>query len=170
MLRSALATSLALFCATAFADPKAGDPKATPPAAKDDKPTPPDVTKTGAILLVPSDLHWVADPKRPGTAMALAEGDPDKGPAHFYLKYDKGWAGGLHYHSNDHGGWILSGTVILVVDGKETKLPPGSFYFMKAKKPHLAKCDTDAECVMTVDVRGTWDAVPVKADAPPAKK
>ena len=169
MLRNALVVSLALFSATAFAQPKAGsgaapakDAKAPAAPAADAKPTPPDVKKTGAILLTDADLKWMPDPKRPGTAMAYAEGDPDKGPAHFYLKYDKGWAGGLHYHNNDHGGWILQGTVIIEVDGKETKLPPGSFYFIKAKKPHIAKCDATADCIMTVDVRGKWDAVSVK--------
>jgi quercetin dioxygenase-like cupin family protein len=111
------------------------------------------------------DLKWVPM-KRPGTEMALAEGDPDKGPAHFYLKYEKGFVGGEHYHSSDHGGWILSGTAILVVDGKESKLPPGSFYFMKARKPHIAKCDQGAECIMTVDVRDKWDVVNVPAAAP----
>lgn len=30
------------------------------------------------------------------------------------------------------------------------------------KKPHIAKCDTTSGCVMTVDVRGKWDAVSVK--------
>jgi len=129
-------------------------------ADADDKKT---AAPKAAILIAASDIQWTPDPKRPGTYTAPAEGNPDKGPAHFYLKYDKGFAGGLHHHSHDHGGWILQGTVILVVDGVETKLPPGSFYFVKAKKPHLAKCDAAADCVMTVDVRGKWDAI---SDAP----
>jgi quercetin dioxygenase-like cupin family protein len=159
MKRIVLAVSLALISATPAAQPKPG--AKVPPA--DAKATSPDASKKGAILLTESDLKWVADPKRPGTYTADAEGDPAKGPAHFYLKYDKGFAGGLHYHTSDHGGWILAGTVILEVDGKETKLPPGSFYFLDAKKPHLAKCAaTGPDCVMTVDVRGPWDAVPVK--------
>lgn len=149
-MKHAIALAVALATLSPLAA-RADAPKAAPPEAKN-----------GAILLVDSDLKWTSDPKRPGTYMALAEGDPEKGPAHFYLKYDKGFAGGLHYHSSDHGGWILSGTVILVIDGKETKLPPGSFYFVKAKTPHIAKCAADAACVMTVDVRGKWDAVPVK--------
>lgn len=158
MQRIVPAVTLALIAATAAAQPKAGA-KASPAGAK---PTPAGASKADAILLTESDLEWIADPKRPGTYMAYAEGDPAKGPAHFYLKYDRGFAGGLHYHTSDHGGWILSGTVIIQVDGKDTKLPPGSFYFIKGKKPHIAKCDTTADCIMTVDVRGTWDAVSVK--------
>jgi len=158
MQRIVLAVSLALISATSAAQPKTGTK--APPA--DAKPTPSDASKTGAILLTESDLKWIADPKRPGTYMAYAEGEPATGPAHFYLKYDKGFAGGLHYHTSDHGGWILSGTVIIEVDGKETKLPAGSFYFIKGKKPHIAKCDLTADCVMTIDVRGKWDAVSVK--------
>jgi hypothetical protein len=121
MERIALAVSLPLICATAAAQTKSG--AATSPVEA--KSTPPDTSKTGATLLAESDLKWIADPKRPGTYAAYAEGDPAKGPAHFYLKYEKGFAGGLHYHTSDHGGWILSRTVIIVVDGKETKLAPG---------------------------------------------
>ena len=112
-----------------------------------------------AILLTLADLNWIENPGRPGTYQAAAEGDPDTGPAHFYLKYAKGFAGGLHSHTSDHGGWILAGTVILVIDGKETQLPPGAFYFVKGGKPHIAKCDPSAECIMTVDIRGKWDVV-----------
>src|SRR3954463_4210494 len=123
---------------------KAG-PTAEPPKFKDN-----------AVLLTANDLKW-EEAGRPGTWMALSEGDPSKGPAHFYLKYDKGFAGGLHYHTHDHGGWILSGTVIIEINGKETRLPPGSFYFVKGKQAHIAKCDPSSECLMTVDVRGQWD-------------
>ena len=44
-------------------------------------------------------------------------------------------------------------------DGKETRLPPGAFYFVKGGKPHIAKCDPSDECIMTVDVRGKWDVI-----------
>ena len=144
--------ALVLLALTAHADPK------TDAAAKSKPPA----LKNGAILLKTSDLDWVEDAKRPGTWRALAEGNPDTGPAHFYLKYQKGFTGGEHHHTFDHGGWVLEGTVILVIDGQETKLPPGSFYFVAGKKPHAAKCDPAADCVMTVDVRGKWDVVPEK--------
>jgi hypothetical protein len=52
---------------------------ATSPAEA--KSTPPETSKTGATLLTESDLKWIADPKRPGTYTAYAEGDPAKGPA-----------------------------------------------------------------------------------------
>ena len=59
---------LMALAATASADDKKAPDKATPEAAK-----------TGSILLVPADLKWVDIPKRPGTQMALAEGDPERG-------------------------------------------------------------------------------------------
>jgi hypothetical protein len=141
----------------------AADPK---PAAAPAQVAPPAAAKS--ILLAPTDLHWQAG-ARPGTWMALAEGDPSKGPAHFYQKYEKGFAGPEHAHTSDHGGWILSGTVIVVVDGVERRLPAGSFYFIQGGKPHTAKCDPAAECIMTVHVRGPWDVVPV-ATQPATKK
>ena len=154
MQRMVLALSLALISGTAMAQPKAAAPADAKPPTVD--------AKSGAIMVTESDLKWVADPKRPGTYMAYGEGDPAKGAAMFYQKYDKGFAGGMHYHSSDHGGWILAGTLILEIDGKETKLPAGSFYFIKAKKPHVAKCDAGADCIMTVSTRGKWDAVAAK--------
>ncbi len=120
--------------------------------------------KTGATLLVPTDLKWTDIPNRPGAKIAVVEGDPKAGPSHFYLKYDRGFDGGLHHHTSDHGGYILSGTVIITVDGKETRLPPGSFFFIDGKKPHAVKCDPSGDCLMAVDVRGKWDVI---ADSPP---
>lgn len=169
MRKLALILGLSL-AATAHADKKQ-DATAKPAAPADPaaKPKPPVLGKNKAILLTPTDLTWVEDPKRPGTWRALGEGNPDKGPAHFFLKYEKGFAGGEHYHTYDHGGWVLQGTVILVIDGQETKLPPGSFYFIKGRKLHIAKCDPGGECIMTVSVKGKWDAVPAKPAAPPKK-
>ena len=56
---------------------------------------------------------------------AVVEGDPKVGPSHFFLKYAKNFDGGPHHHTSDHGGYVLTGTVLLTVDGKEARLPPG---------------------------------------------
>jgi len=156
MFKSRLVTGIAVLVAACGADRPAsaasGEPTPIPAAGRS-------TAGPDAILLTLADLEWIENSERPGTYQAAAEGDPDTGPAHFYLKYAKGFAGGLHSHTSDHGGWILAGTVILVIDGKETKLPPGAFYFVKGGKPHIAKCDPGAECIMTVDIRGKWDVV-----------
>ncbi len=63
------------------------------------------------------------------------------GPSHFFLKYAENFDGGSHHHTSDHGGYVLSGTVLLTVDGKKTR----------------------------IDVRGMWDAIPDCASTGPGK-
>ena len=115
-------------------------------------------TGSGAILVVPSDLKWSENPSRPGAWQAVVEGDPKAGPSHFFQKLAKNFDGGPHHHSSDHGGYVLSGTMLLTVDGKETRLPPGSFFWINGRKVHSVRCE--AECILAIDVRGKWDAIP----------
>jgi mannose-6-phosphate isomerase-like protein (cupin superfamily) len=117
-----------------------------------------DFATTGAILVMPADLKWVENPSRPGAWQAVVEGDPKVGPSHFFLKYAKNFDGGPHHHTSDHGGYVLTGTVFLTVDGKETRLPSGSFFWIKGGKVHAVRCE--AECIQAIDVRGKWDAIP----------
>jgi quercetin dioxygenase-like cupin family protein len=125
-------------------------------------------TGSGVTLVVPSDLQWVANPGRPGAWEAVVEGDPKTGPSHLLLKYAKNFEGGSHHHSSDHGGYVISGTVILTVDGKENHLPPGSFFWVKAGKVHSVRCQ--AECIQAIEVRGKWDAISAPATKPTAAR
>lgn len=54
---------------------------------------------------------------------------------------------------------------MLTGDGKETKLPAGSFFSFKGKKKHMTRCKPGADCVLSMDVRGKRDVVPAKADS-----
>jgi quercetin dioxygenase-like cupin family protein len=128
--------------------------------------------KPGATLAPAADLKWTDVPGFPGVHMAAAEGDPGKGASHFFLKFDKGFAAPDHHHSADHYGTVVAGTLVLTIDGKETKLPAGSYFSFTGKKPHSTKCDAAADCILQIDARGKWDVVPEKkaADAKkPAK-
>jgi quercetin dioxygenase-like cupin family protein len=89
-----------------------------------------------------------------------------KGPSHFYLKYDAGLVTPLHHHSPDHYATTISGSLILVVDGKEHRLAPGSYFAFTGKAAHVARCEGSEACVMFIDARGAWDVVPeTKTDA-----
>ena len=127
-----------------------------------------DDTGSGATLVVPSDLKWAENPTRPGAWQAVVEGDPKTGPSHFFLKYAKNFDGGPHHHSSDYGGYVISGTVLLTVDGKENRLPAGSFFWIKGGKIHSVRCE--AECIQAIDVRGKWDAIPDPAIKPGSAK
>lgn len=70
--------------------------------------------------------------------------------------------------SSDHYGTVVSGNLVLVVDGKENKLPAGSYFAFTGKAKHATRCEAGADCVLAIDSRGKWDVVP--ADAKPAAK
>ena len=131
---------------------------APPATAKEGK-------KAGTAVLVPTaDVKWSEVPGFPGLSMAVLQGDPAKGPHHSMLKFKDGFAAPLHHHSSDHFGTVVSGTLVLTVDGKETKLPAGSFFSFKGMKKHMTRCEPGADCVLSMDVRGKWDVVPAKAN------
>jgi len=111
----------------------------------------------GATLVTPAALKWSENSNRPGAWQSIVEGDPKTGPSHLFLKYAKTFDGGPHHHTSDHGGYVLSGTLLLTVDGKESRLPAGSFFWIPGGKVHSVRCDP--ECVQAIDVRGKWDAI-----------
>ena len=111
-----------------------------------------------------SDLKWSAA-AIPGVSTAVVEGDMTKGPSHFYLKYDAGLVTPVHHHSPDHYVTVMSGTLVLTVDGKEHRLGPGSFFALTGKAKHAARVDGKEPAVMFIDARGAWDVVPESAAA-----
>lgn len=141
-----------------------------PQAAAEDAKKGSGAVKGGAAVLIASgDLKWSDVPGFPGVQMAVLDGIPDKGPHHSMLKFSGGFAAPLHHHSSDHSGTVVAGTLVLTVDGKENKLPAGSFFSFKGKKQHMTKCEAGADCVLSMDARGKWDVVPEKHN-PAAKK
>ena len=108
-------------------------------------------------------------PDFPGIKMAVLQGDPGKGAAHFMMKLPGGFVSPVHHHSSDHYVTVISGTMTFTIDGKDTKLPAGSYFSYTGKKQHITKCETGADCVLSIDTRGKWDIVPEK-DKPAAKK
>ena len=113
---------------------------------------------SGAAATAASGLKWT-DAAVPGVKTALVQGDMTKGPSHFYLKYAAGFVAPRHHHSPDHYATTVSGQLVLVVDGKEQKLAPGSYFAFTDKAVHAARCEGSEDCVMFIDARGPWDVV-----------
>jgi quercetin dioxygenase-like cupin family protein len=128
-----------------------------------------DKKATSALLVPAADLKWSAVPGMTGIQVAPVDGDPSKGPSHFFLKFDAGFAAPLHHHTANHSGTVVAGTLVLTVEGKEQKLPPGSFFTFTNKAKHATACEKGADCILSMDVRGKWDVVP-EADKTAAKK
>jgi len=108
-------------------------------------------------------LKWTAA-NIPGVSTAEGAGDMKAGASRFYLKYAAGFVAPLHHHTPDHFVSTISGTLVLIVDGKENKLVPGSYFSLTDKAPHAARCEGTEDCVMFVEAHGPWDVV-----AEPAK-
>lgn len=95
----------------------------------------------------------------PGVATAVVNGDMTNGASHFYLRYAAGLVTPLHYHTPDHYVTTVAGNLVLIVDGKESALGPGSYFALTNKAKHAARCEGTQACVMFIDARGPWDAV-----------
>jgi quercetin dioxygenase-like cupin family protein len=63
----------------------------------------------------------------------VLQGSPAKGPHHSLIKLPAGFTAPLHHHTSDHYVAVVAGTIALTVDGKETKLPAGSFFSFTAR-------------------------------------
>jgi mannose-6-phosphate isomerase-like protein (cupin superfamily) len=117
----------------------------------------------GKFNVEPNDkLQW-KDAGIPGVWTATVAGDMASTPSRFYLKYKAGLVTPLHHHTTDHYVTTVAGTLVLVVDGKENSLAPGSYFSLTEKQPHIARCEGSADCVMFILADGPWDVVPVAA-------
>lgn len=125
----------------------------------------------GKAVLVPSaDVKWTDVEGVPGVKMAAVQGDPKKGANHAMHRLPAGFSAPVHHHTPDHYVTVVSGTLVLTVDGNETKLPPGSYFAFTGRKPHATRCEAGADCTLFVDARGKWDVVMVDVKAPAKKK
>ncbi|HEX2879369.1 MAG TPA: cupin domain-containing protein [Polyangiaceae bacterium] len=120
---------------------------------------------SSSTFIPAAEAKWAAVPGMDGIQIAVLEGDPSKGPSHFMLKFTGGFSAPLHHHSADHFGTVVAGTLVLTSNGKEQKLPAGSFFAFSGQMPHATKCEAGAACVLSMDVRGKWDVVAEKVDA-----
>ena len=116
-----------------------------------------------------AELKWNDVPGMTGIQVAAVDGDPGKGPSHFFLKFVGGFAAPPHHHTSNHFGTVVAGTLVITVDGVEHKLPAGSFFSFTNKTKHLTRCEAGADCILAMDVRGKWDVLP-DGDKPGAKK
>ena len=120
-----------------------------------------------AVFTPASDVPWQDVPAFPGVKMAVVEGDAARGPHHAFLKFAAGFAAPVHHHTANHFVTVVAGTLVLTVDGKETRLPPGSYFAFSGKRTHATKCLEGADCVLFLDTRGKWDVVPERSAATP---
>jgi quercetin dioxygenase-like cupin family protein len=114
----------------------------------------------GNFKVVPSgEAIWSDVPGMDGVKMAALDGVPDKGASRFLIKLAGGLAVPVHFHNPDHYVFVVSGTMVLGIDGKDIMLPAGSYFSFTGKKKHTTLCQSGADCVLFLDARGKWDVV-----------
>lgn len=120
----------------------------------------------GAAVVVPvAGLTWTAA-AIPGVSSATVTGDTAGGGSRFYLRYAAGFVAPLHHHSPDHFVTTVTGMLVLIVDGTEHRLAPGSYFALTGKAAHAVRCEGDVDCVMFIDAHGPWDVQPGEATRP----
>jgi uncharacterized cupin superfamily protein len=123
---------------------------------------PPKPVAGKAVLVSVEELKWNDVAGFPGVKMAVVQGDPNKGPAHFFIKFPGGFSAAMHFHNADHWVAVVTGTVVLTPEGgAEKSLSAGSAFGFTGKKKHITKCAEGADCVLFVDARAKWDVIPV---------
>jgi len=126
----------------------------------------PVAAKPGSAKLTsttPDQLSWVNDPGDPAVKTATVWGDMAKGPHGAFHKFPAGWAAPLHTHTADLRLVVMSGTVVVAgEDGKDIRLPAGSYLHQPAGVKHVTKCDAASECLIFVTASAKFDLIPAE--------
>jgi quercetin dioxygenase-like cupin family protein len=114
-----------------------------------------------AIVKPAAELAWIGAGVS-GVSTAAVEGDLVRGASRFYLRYAAGFSAPPHYHSADHFVTTVTGNLVLIINGKEHRLAPGSYFSLRDKALHAARCEGTQDCVMFIEARSPWDVVAAK--------
>lgn len=119
-----------------------------------------------AIILPAEEVKFFPmDPKNPeGGQMAVASGDPQKGPSAIYLKLKPG-SPPIHAHAADYHAVLISGKAKHWVDGEEgnaKEMGPGSYWFQPGKQMHGDTCVGPEDCLLFLSLNKKFDFQPKK--------
>ncbi len=80
-----------------------------------------------------------------------------------FVDIDPGVLVPLHQHENEQVGFVLHGSVTMVVGGQSRELRVGETYQIASQVPHSAKAGSDGVSVVDVfaPVREDWKVVPM---------
>jgi quercetin dioxygenase-like cupin family protein len=119
------------------------------------------------LLVAPADVSWQDSRARPGTKVAILEGDPTRQGIFVTLaKFPANYDAPPHYHGATERGVVLTGSLYMgigsVADRAKAKhLPAGSVWVLPALTPHFFY--TTEETTLHVVASGPFQTTPVKA-------
>ena len=93
----------------------------------------------------------------PGVWKATLWGDPEKGAYGTFTKFAPGAKFALHSHPNDLHMVVLKGAYLYWKDGKETRVPAGSYMSNPAGEKHISGSDAKQGCVFYESSQGKFD-------------
>ena len=105
-----------------------------------------------------ADIQWVDNPAIAGAKVAVLWGHPKVGRYGALKKLPAGGAMPLHTHTHDQHVVVLSGSIVLALEGSAPKeLGPGSYAFIPGGHKHTADCKAGADCVYLEEQPGLSD-------------
>lgn len=123
-----------------------------------------------ATLWSASELKWQPVPDVQGVQQAILWGNPEKGAHGTLIKFAAGTEVPLHSHTADDRGVVVSGTLVIGLEGQAPKeLGSGSYLFSPGGVKHTTKCKSGADCVFFAQFSGAFDLIP-PTQAPATKK
>ena len=111
-----------------------------------------------AVLWPAADIKWSDNPAITGAKIAVLWGDPKAGAYGALKTLPAGSTLRLHTHTYDQKVLLLSGAIVLSVQGGASKeLRSGSYAFIPGGVKHSAKCKAGARCVYFEEQPGASD-------------
>ncbi|HEY2932914.1 MAG TPA: cupin domain-containing protein [Acidobacteriota bacterium] len=118
------------------------------------------------VLWSAGELKWQAVQNVQGVQRAVLAGNPDKGPHRAMIKFAAGTEVPLHTHTADDWGAVISGTLVIGIEGHAPKeLGPGSYFLTPGGVKHTTKCKAGSDCVFYSQFVGAFDLKPAEPTA-----
>ena len=113
---------------------------------------------TQAVVRPASQIRWKDVPDIEGVKRGVIWGNPEKTAYGALEKMPASASLPSHWHSYDVSVVMLSGTLVIRLDGKPPQeLGPGSYYFLPGGLKHTKVCKAGEDCVVLVMQPGVED-------------
>jgi len=87
-------------------------------------------------------------------------GNLSKGAHGTFIKMPAGFVSKIHSHTSEYYGVVISGVgVNYKPDGKQVKLPVGSYWSQKGGERHITKCISSNECIFFISQHDKFDDI-----------
>lgn len=119
--------------------------------------------KERIISFPASELEWIEIPDSGGIRYANVRGDlAGAAPYEAFVLYPAGKDNPHHYHTRSIRTVVVQGTFFIVVDGRRTVYPKGSYYELPGHLRHFSGCAEGIDCLLFQYQDNGFDLVPYR--------